>query len=296
MKEHFQKTANWIYTPGDPGGAGAAPTAAKIFGFELKWPKIEFPEWGKIKDVAKEWFKKNIFDPGSAGDATGAGTPMKIFGVELSFPTLDISYENLKERLLSILPEFLTDPVGFMEKQITEMTSWLPDWLGGEEEEMSDEERQKRIAELEENIAKKTKRIERQEGRLAKLHEKNPEHVAIEGMVKGIEYRYNALDKVQAELDALKGKQHGGPVSAGTPYLVGEGSMLGEIFVPDRAGTILSAGMSRSILNGGGMGGGANIVDASSIVNAPQSNVTMTSSPIINDDPIIRAVNASAVT
>jgi hypothetical protein len=47
----------------------------------------------------------------------------------------------------------------------------------------------------------------------------------------------------------------------------------------------------------GGMGGGGtNIVNAPSVVNAPQSSMTMVGAPIVNDNPILRMVNASALT
>jgi hypothetical protein len=63
----------------------------------------------------------------------------------------------------------------------------------------------------------------------------------------------NDVNTSQAQIDAylnfhLPNRQHGGPVSAGTAYIVGEAGP--EMFVPDRSGRIVPRG-------GGGGGGGA---------------------------------------
>jgi hypothetical protein len=53
---------------------------------------------------------------------------------------------------------------------------------------------------------------------------------------------------------ALKGRASGGPVSRGTPYMVGESGR--EIFVPDRSGMIIPAGQVNAMASQGGQGGG----------------------------------------
>jgi hypothetical protein len=68
------------------------------------------------------------------------------------------------------------------------------------------------------------------------------------------------LDKVANTLDRFGGaRASGGPVRAGTPYLVGENGP--EIMVPSAAGRVLSASASRGLNAVGapsaGVGGGA---------------------------------------
>jgi hypothetical protein len=49
----------------------------------------------------------------------------------------------------------------------------------------------------------------------------------------------------QAAAGRFSGRQHGGPVSAGTPYWVGEGGKA-ELFVPRTSGTIVPAGQAQA--------------------------------------------------
>lgn len=54
------------------------------------------------------------------------------------------------------------------------------------------------------------------------------------------------------------GKASGGPVSRGTPYMVGESGR--ELFVPDRSGMIIPAGQVNAMAAGGAQGGGVTTV------------------------------------
>ena len=91
----------------------------------------------------------------------------------------------------------------------------------------------------------------------------------------------------------------GGRFSAGQPMIVGE--MGPELIFPDSGGMVTSAqrtsAMQQQALNrqmlGGMGGGGTNIVNAPSVVNAPQSSMTMVGTPIVNDNPVVREINAA---
>jgi hypothetical protein len=54
----------------------------------------------------------------------------------------------------------------------------------------------------------------------------------------------------------MEGRQHGGPVKAGDPYIVGEQGR--ELFIPDRAGVIVSNKDTKALTGsrGGATGGG----------------------------------------
>ena len=104
----------------------------------------------KLKTIIPQWFKDNIFDPGSGGDETGAGSPMKIFGMEMSFPSLNISFSGMADKIKSLLPEWLTDPVGYISDLIDDMMSLMPDFLKPEKDVsgMSSEEKAKAIIDI----------------------------------------------------------------------------------------------------------------------------------------------------
>ena len=44
-----------IYDPGSTGGPPGTDTPLKIFGVEMKWPKLDFPTWQEIKDSMPPW-------------------------------------------------------------------------------------------------------------------------------------------------------------------------------------------------------------------------------------------------
>lgn len=61
------------------------------------------------------------------------------------------------------------------------------------------------------------------------------------------------LNKVQNTLDRLGARAAGGPISKGSPYIVGEQGP--EMIVPDANGTVLSATKTKALVAGGGTGG-----------------------------------------
>ena len=90
-------------------------TGLKVEDFSAKWKQVTAS--------IPQWIKDNIFDPGAAGrGGSGAGSPMKIFGMELKFPSLNISFSGMADKLLSILPKWLTDPAGYIGELID---GWL---------------------------------------------------------------------------------------------------------------------------------------------------------------------------
>jgi len=60
-------------------------------------------------------------------------------------------------------------------------------------------------------------------------------------------------------IDALVGREKGGPVNAGQPYITGEKGK--EIFIPKKSGTIIPHKQSMDILKGGSPGGGVQVTN-----------------------------------
>ena len=187
------------------------------------------------------------------------------------------SYEkasDLIDDMMSLMPDFLKP-----EKDVSGMSS--------DEKEAARKNVRTRMSEAEARILKFNEKL----GELGPQNKANKgQRDILLGLLSTDQKELGALEK---RLSALQGNQMGGKLGPGDLSIVGEGGR--EIFVSDRAGTILSAGLTRQML--GGMGGaGGNFVNAPSVVNAPQSNMTMVGTPIVNDNPILRAVNASALT
>ena len=67
------------------------------------------------------------------------------------------------------------------------------------------------------------------------------------------------------------------------------------VMLENQAKQLISENSGTGGRAGGTLGGGAgaNIINAPSVVNAPQSSMTMVGMPIVPDNPIIRAVNAA---
>ena len=277
----------------DPG-KGDVPM--RIFGFDLVMPKFAMDAvvgWNKLKTTIPQWIRENIFDPGSAGDDTGAGTPMKIFGMELKFPQLG---KLSAKQILDKFPKFFTDPVGYISDLIDDMMSLMPDFLIREKDVsgMSSDEKEAARKNVRTRMSEAEARILKFNEKLGELGPQNKANKGQRDILLGLlSTDQKELGALEKRLSALQGNQMGGKLGPGDLSIVGEGGR--EIFVSDRAGTILSAGLTRQMLGGMG-GGGANIVSAPTVVNAPQSSMTMVGAPIVNDNPILRAVNASALT
>jgi hypothetical protein len=96
-------------------------------------------------------------------------------------------------------------------------------------------------------------------------------------------------------------RQTGGPVTKGTPYIVGENTLQGELFVPSESGAIINAQRTQQIQQAGLQRGDASTA-APTIVNAPsntvvdnkQSNTTNTTVSFSHPSPILNAVNVAA--
>ena len=69
------------------------------------------------------------------------------------------------------------------------------------------------------------------------------------------------------------GRQHGGPVTAGRPYTVGEAGP--EVFIPDRPGLILPNWALNLPATAAGGGGG--------VALGPSTNINLTMNPVINN-------------
>jgi len=101
----------------------------------------------------------------------------------------------------------------------------------------------------------------------------------MENVVKTIEEKTpkKIVVTVQTEIEGgTEGKQHGGPVTAGTPYVVGEAGP--ELFVPDRAGTVIPNNWAMNLpalLGAVGGGGGAAGSPAIQITMNPTINTPM---------------------
>ena len=277
----------------DPGGDGVP---MRIFGFDMVMPKFAMDAMvglDKLKTTIPQWIRENIFDPGSAGDDTGAGTPMKIFGMELKFPEFPQLGKLSAKQILDKFPKFFTDPVGYISDLIDDMMSLMPDFLKPEKDVsgMSSEEKAEAIIDIKEKMKRTEESIQR--SRDQKKHRLNQNQSNQDKYNRFLKRDQFLLAEQEKRLNALQGNQMGGMLGAGDLAIVGEGGR--ELFMSDRAGTILSAGLTRQIFGGAG-DAGTNIVNAPSVVNAPQSNMTMVGTPIVNDNPILRAVNASALT
>jgi len=302
MGDNLVKFTNWIYTPGEgsPGGT----TSAKLFGVSLGFPDIGSmlkAGWDKLGNFFTG-IAKWIYTPGAAATMGGGGTPAKLFGVELKFPSLNISFGGMADKILSILPRWLTDPAGYIKGLVTDMASILPG-MGGDKDAstMSPEEKAKAIEAIKEEMATSKKSILQSNVELGKT-----------GFAKhGPTQRKRYLDMLAADQAKLGeqekrlyvlSRQTGGPVTKGRPYLVGEGTTQGELFIPDSSGMILSAQRTEQIMQAGlqrgaaaGGGGAPAVVNAPvNTINNSQSNTTVTSTELKHPSAILNRVNLAA--
>jgi len=396
LENMFRNFANWIYTPGSAGDDTGVGSSAKLFGFELKMPKLglqekwdtlkfsltswfkknifdpggdgvpmrifgvelkfpsidislptkeelvamlpewmrdiklpEFPEleFPKFEDLTMpdfklkenfnkftasipQWIKNNIFDPGSAGDDTGVGTPMKIFGMELKFPKLNISFSGMAEKIKALLPEWLTDPAGYIKGLVADMAKLLPG-MGGDDKvsEMSKEDIAKEIENVKANMEAMKTRNEIAQGRLDKtgrgaISKKSSagkgERDRIEASMVKRTADLAEQQKRLAELEAAPQRQMGGPVTKGEMY--NTHFKDGEVFIPDSSGMILSAQRTEQILQAGlqrgaaGAGGGSPTIVSAPVtsINNSSSNMTNTTTSFNHPSAILNRVNVAA--
>ncbi len=311
---------------------------------EMEWQKKLLPEWmlspiykdgesplwkDHIKpftDSIPQWIKDNIFDPGSSRAGLRAGSPMKIFGMEIKFPSLNISFSGMADKIMALLPRWLTDPVGYIKGLVDETLDILPkprtrgrlaDGSMGREKnvsEMSQAEIGREIAKIKEKMGEVDADIIEKQDFLAKDRAKArilkiPEQ--IENMKARQEERQarmtllyeSGLKRLGVDpIDfPLAERQTGGPVTKGTPYIVGENTLQGELFVPSESGAIINAQRTQQIMEAGLRRSDASTA-APTIVNAPsntvvdnkQSNTTNTTVSFSHPSPILNAVNVAA--
>ena len=215
--------------------------------------------------------------PGGKGRA-----PARFLGVDMTWlhklqdiadrgelgKTIIQKWNELSNTIVDLLPKWITDPIGWFKNLFKAI----------ETPEMSAELKAQHLKSLETRL---------------KLAKRKGAPISGEGAYQQMLEELEIQIKVLKEGSGVKTRQFGGMMGPGDLAFVGEGGT--ELFVSDRAGTILSAGLTRQIFGGAG-DAGTNIVNAPSVVNAPQSNMTMVGTPIVNDNPILRAVNASALT
>jgi len=105
-----------------------------------------------------------------------------------------------------------------------------------------------------------------------------------------------------ADIDTRQ-RQTGGPVTKGTPYIVGENTLQGELFVPSVSGAIINAQRTQQIMEAGlrrgaDAGGGqppiVNAPTTNTVVDNKQSNTTNTTVSFSHPSPILNAVNVAA--
>lgn len=302
MGDNLVKFTNWIYTPGagSPGGT----TSAKLFGISLGFPNISElfkAGWNKLGNFFTG-IAKWIYTPGAAATMGGGGTPAKLFGVELKFPSLNISFTGMADKILSILPKWLTDPAGYIKGLVADMAALLPG-MGGDKKvsEMSKEDISGEIGDIKEKIKNTKDNIETSiDAKGLNINSR-----------KSMQDKYNrfiARDrKIVAEqearlkeLEAAPKMQQGGPVTKGEMYNSHFSS--GELFIPDNSGMILSAQRTEQIMQAGlqrgaaaGGGSGPSLVNAPvNTVNNSQSNTTVTSTELKHPSPLLAAVNLAA--
>ena len=95
-------------------------------------------------------------------------------------------------------------------------------------------------------------------------------------------------------------RQSGGPITAGRPYMVGEGGP--EMIIPSTAGKVLNAQRTEQMQQASlrnsmkTMGGGQSVLNNMPVSNIStnQSNTTITATPLMHPSPIIGIVNSAA--
>ena len=119
---------------------------------------IDLPSMKDISAAVKKFVETYIWKPSTGPVGIGdSGDPAVLFGIPLAFPSLPFPS---KQDILDILPEWMTDPVGVLQRLITNLTKYLPSWLGGPEMSEADI-LAARIADLEETREKHKATFER---------------------------------------------------------------------------------------------------------------------------------------
>ena len=146
------------------------------------------------------------------------------------------------------------------------------------------------------------KRIKKQEALMDKILKRNPD-AYVKNYKMVIDRHKLALEELQAERTAIEKRKMGGPVKKGVPYLVGEGTVKPELFVPDNSGMILSAqkterimqaGYARVTAAGAGAAGPAIVNAPVNTVNNSQTNTTVSSTELKHPSAILNKVNLAA--
>jgi len=213
----------------------------------------------------------------------------------------------MAEKIKALLPNWLTDPVAYIKGLVADMAALLPG-MGGDKKvsEMSAEDKKSEIEDIKSKMASTQNAINNFNRVLAKKPGdmgylkpgKSPRTQSEKRLAKA---QADQAER-QARLKELEGRRMGGPVKKGVPYLVGEGTVKPELFVPDSSGMILSAQRTEQILQAGLQRGAAGAgVGSPTIVSAPvtsinnsSSNMTNTTTSFNHPSAILNSVNLAA--
>ena len=106
-------------------------------------------------------------------------------------------------------------------------------------------------------------------------------------------------DDVITMLKHVKGLAMGGPISAGKPYMVGEQGP--EMIIPSGPGRVINAqrtdAMQEAMLRrntSSVSAGGQPIIAPTTVANTNSTNITNTTTSIVNPDQVISTVNKAA--
>jgi hypothetical protein len=251
---------------------------------------------GDVFKSAKDWFVK-LFSWKKAEPKEGE----KEFSISKMISDL---WRDITQALKDIFPSFddlknmLPSPGELLDKM-------TPSWLGGGGNtlatDMSAQDKEAEIKDIKEKMAATEVRILQHNAELGK-----------EGFAKhGPTQRKRYLDKLavdqaklgeqEAKLYELQKKRMGGPVKKGMPYLVGEGTVKPELFVPSSSGMIISADRVAQMQESGLRRGAGGAGSSPTIVNAPttsinnsSSNMTNTTTSFSHPSAILNTVNAAA--
>jgi hypothetical protein len=157
------------------------------------------------------------------------------------------------------------------------MDKLVPDWVKKIIPGFSDtpEEKAEKEAEKTAVVKEAIKELEVKAGKDFNLELGSLQKTQLQKMLNDITPALGfASEAQQAQMDVLAQeiakRKMGGPVKKGVPYLVGEGSVKPELFVPSNSGMILSAqrtsqmlqaGLQRGAAAGGGVGGGGAVTN-----------------------------------
>ena len=291
--------------------------------------------WDKFTASIPQWIKNNIFDPGQGaarGGMQGGGSPIKIFGMELKFPSLNISFSGMADKIKALLPEWLTDPAGYIKGLVADMAKLLPGFgkdktpeqvkaeKTAEDKAKFDKESDKRNANTtrrEKVIAEKEEELRQSQLFIKTGGKKGKDTVS--NVWSSDDVRKEKEDVASKEADIAKlitqnekakasdlefKKSFKTLAKAGTTpgsiYTHDQGlyDKLDKIFSPQlinnqRTEQILQAGLQRGAAGGGG--GGPALVNAPvNTINNSQSNTTITSTELKHPSAILNRVNVAA--